>query len=152
MTALNLAPNVQAIVVQFLRDQDEIVDVCDGRVGTVVPADPDLPFVRVVQFGQRLNGGDGINWSTVAELQVDAWADVKADAWRAAATCHAALIERFRGVFDYGADVAGVVTKVSAHGLRDLPDSSYSPARPRWSFTVSVWAHPLRALPDVSSS
>jgi hypothetical protein len=148
---VNLAPNVQAIIVQFLRDQDEVDELCDGRVGSVVPPDPDLPFVRVVQFGQRLNGGDGINWSSVAELQVDAWADVKETAWRTAATCHAVLIERFRGLFDYGPDVRGVVTKVSTHGLRDLPDGTYAPARPRWSFTVSVWAHPVRT-PDVSSS
>lgn len=148
---LHLAPNVQAILVQFLRDQAEVDELCDGRVGTVVPADPDLPFVRVVQFGQRANGGDGTNWATVAELQVDVWADTKADAWRTAATAHAAIVQRFVGTFDYGPDAAGTVTKCVAVGLRDLPDESYSPARSRWMFSVSVWAHPAR-IPGVGSS
>lgn len=142
---LVLQPNVEALVVQFLRDQEEVTALVGNRIYTEIPASPDWPLVRVRVYYERPVNGSRPLWLTAHDVQVEAYGGPKSVAWRVAETCRAALTARFEGAYSYGAEssaVSGTVTHVAVSGLRDLPDEFYSPARPRWMFTATAYVHP----------
>lgn len=142
---LILAPNVEALMVQFLRDQPEVAAIVGDRIYTEIPPKAEFPLVSVHVFYERPVGGSTPLWLTAHDVQVDAYGGPKATAWRLAETCRAALTSRMQGRLEYGTGantVAGTVTDVQPAGLRDMPDDSYTPARPRFLFTATTYVHP----------
>lgn len=142
---LTLAPNVEALVVHFLRDQPEVAAIVGDRVYTELPPKAEFPLVRVHVYYERPVGGSNPLWLTAHDVQVDAYGGPKATAWRLAETCRAALTARMSGRLEYGTGATattGVVTDVQVTGLRDMPDDSYTPARPRFLFTATPYVHP----------
>jgi hypothetical protein len=142
---LILTPNVEALIVQFLREQPEVADLVGNRVYTELPEKTTFPAVRVHLYYERPVGGSSPRWLSAHDVQVDAFGGPKATAWRIAETCRAALSQRFLGVQQYGEgqnEVAGVITDVQAFGFRDMPDETFTPARPRFLFTATVYVHP----------
>jgi hypothetical protein len=141
---LILTPNVEAIVVQFLRDQPELSDIVGERIYTTLPTACEFPAIRVTLFYER-SVTDIPHWVTAHDIQVDSFGGPKTTAWEAAETARACLSQRFIGEHGYtvGArTVSGTVTDVRCWGLRDLPDTEWEPAKPRFMFTATITVHP----------
>lgn len=131
-----LLPNVEKLLSAFLRAQPSVIALVGDRVYTRLPEKTVFPAVQVHQFyTQFLNRP---LWLARYFVQVDAWADNKAQAWNVSATVMAALGDSLEGVH---AD--GIVNAVSFDGWTDDPDEIYTPAKPRWRFTALVTGHPL---------
>lgn len=131
-----LLPNVEALVSQFLRDQDEIADLVADRVYTALPKSPEWPLLRL----QRVAGGPVTHRPLhldAAIVQLDAYGGSKAAALELVETARAVIADRIEGVHDLG-----VVTGVQFGPLSWLPDPVYSPARPRYVADVTLFVHP----------
>lgn len=138
--ALLLLPNFSALSTAFLRAQPEVTAIVADRVVTAFGKDQAWPAVRVTQFNDQPTIPRPL-FHTRAFLQIEAYGGPKALAWQLAETCRAALAARFVGSNSFDVDghtVAGLVTAVDLSGLRDLADSEFSPAKPRWLFTLAV--------------
>lgn len=135
-----LPPNMEALVSAFLRDQDEIADLIGDHVYTALPkpkAGADLyPLIRVTLLIDEPTGSP--LWAIGYDMQIEAFGGSKDDAWRLAATARALLDQRLTGIHP-----EGVVNGVTNGGMVNLPDDSFSPAKPRYLFTSTVHAHPV---------
>lgn len=139
---LYLTPNVEALCSAFLADQPEVADEVAERVYTTIPKQATYPLVRVTVLDSTPTGEP--LWLEAHTVQVEAFGGSKAEAFRIAVKCRAAISQRLTG--DHPG--AGVVTGVRSAGLLDLPDDSHTPAKPRWLFTSTVYAHPGATLPS----
>lgn len=142
MTALLLPPNMEGLLSAFLREQVEVVDDVADRVYTSIPKDPTYPLVRVTQLLDTPNGAP--LYAVAYQMQVEAFGGSKADAWRIASNCRAAIDARLSG--DYPG--WGVVNGSTPGSLLDLPDEDFTPAKPRWLFTSTVYARPGATVPS----
>ena len=125
-------PDVEALVIWKLNQ--DLVAV--GGVHGAFPTDPTYPLVVVVRIGGIPKIG---RWLDDATLQVDIWADTKAEASDLAAIVFANLMET-EGTLDTG-EVSGTITGISPAGaLRWSTDERNE--IPRRTFTVGVTAHP----------
>jgi hypothetical protein len=136
---LHLAADIERIAVDFLVDQTDVAAIIDERAYTELPETPRWPLIRLTRAGGARTYPA---WIDHPRLQVEAFADTKAEAHDLAATASAALLQQFPGVHDNA-----VVTSVDEDGgLIWLPDPSGGPGvpgRPRYLFTVSVTVHPV---------
>lgn len=136
--SLEVAVDIEATIVDFLKAQTELTTLVSTRVHTDLPAAPTYPLVRVGRIG-----GIGRYPAHIdrPRVQCEAFADTKASAHDVAATARALLLTRFAGVHG-----SAVVTDVSEDGgLIWLPDPAGTPgipARPRYLFAVAVTVHP----------
>lgn len=133
---VTLLPDIEMLVSRFLREQEEITDLVDDRVYTVVPKDPTWPLLRL----QRVAGAPVLSRPLHVDaptIQLDAYADTKAEAHTLMATARAVIAERLEGVHDLG-----VVCGVTFGSMSWLPDPSYSPARARFVGDFVAVVHP----------
>lgn len=136
-------PNMEALVSAFLRDQPEIVDDIADRVYTSIPkpSTPSVyPCVRVTQLLDQPTGSP--LWAVAFTIQVEAFGGSKAEAWRIASNCRAAIDVRLVGEY-----ALGVVNGSTPGALLDLPDEDFDPAKPRWLFTSTIYGRPLATMP-----
>lgn len=136
MSDLFIPPNMEALVSAFLRDQPELVDLVADRVYTAIPKDAAYPLVRVVQLLDTPAGAP--LYSVAFDMQVEAFGGSKADAWRIASTARALIDARLLG--DYAG--FGVVNGSTPGALLDLPDEDFTPAKPRWLFSSTIYGRP----------
>lgn len=134
MTDLLLAPDVAALVSQYLRSCDAMTDMVGQRVYTEIPNVPTWPLVRLTQFDSR---DLAVAWLDAAVLQIDAFGGGIAMASDIGRTAQALLHDM------YGTHDEGVVSGVRTFGWRYQPDDTFDPAKPRFLFTAVVAAHPL---------
>jgi len=136
VTDLFIPPNMEALVSAFLRNQDELAaDVAD-RVYTAIPKDATYPLVRVTQLLDTPAGAP--LYSVAYELQVEAFGGSKDVAWRIASTARALIDVRLTG--DHPG--FGVVNGTTPGALLDLPDEDFTPAKPRWLFSSTIYGRP----------
>lgn len=142
MSDLVLQPDVEELLVQHvLRPSTDLTDLLGGqmRVYTRRPPEPSYPLLLV----QRITGSQGVDaalWLDQPLVQVDAWAETKAAAWRIAATAEALL---YQAPGDYGP--LGVITRVEEEGgiaPLDDPDTALRHAL----FQIRVHLHPAVQL------
>jgi hypothetical protein len=137
-----LLPDVERLVVDFLRDQPELAVLVDDRVYTAIPAlkqgeaDWRWPLVRVVRFAGR-PVRPRPRWLDAPVVQFEAFGGRKAEAWSIAETVGALLSARLVGVH-----AQGTVTDVEAGSPGYQPDDTYTPAKPRYLFTSTIHTHP----------
>lgn len=139
MSDLLLLPDAEGVTSAYLRSRSSIEDLVDDHVWTELPAlrkgvtEWRFPAVRVTRIG----GSPALNRPLVADqplLQFDVWGGSKSIARRVAETCRAelAVIE----LADLG---EGVSARTPEFGpLAYLPDDDFTPAKPRYTFDVSV--------------
>ncbi|HNG23415.1 MAG TPA: hypothetical protein PLC03_05575 [Microthrixaceae bacterium] len=144
--SLVLLPNTAALTSAFLRAQDEVSDLVDDRVYTILPNSKTFPLVRVRRIGGTA-GTRFAHWLDAPLFQVDAWADTAAVAFEVTETCRAALVQRFSGIYHF-TGVSGVVTSVEAGGITEGFDPDEQ-TKARGRFDAVVMAHPA---PDLTSS
>lgn len=133
---VTLMPNMEALVSAFLRAQSEITALCGDRVYTAVPGNATYPLVRVTQFDD-VKVTQRPLWVVRTSVQVEAYGGSKADAFGLASTAQSCIAERIEGVH-----TGGTVAGVTFGSLRDLPDDSFDPAKPRFLFSAYIIAHP----------
>lgn len=144
---LLLLPNVPALATAFLRAQPEVSAIVETRVVTEFAKQQVFPAVRVTQFTDEPTIPRPLV-HTRSTLQVEAYGGPKNLAWLLAETCRAAFAARFNGSLSFDVDthtVSGRVSGCDLSGLRDLPDPEFSPAKPRWLFTLAVYARASRS-------
>lgn len=134
-----LLPDAERILTGFLVGAPEVAALVADRVFATLPAAPVFPALRLTRWGGIPNPGAPL-WLDNADVQVDAWADTKAEARTLAETVRAVLADRLVG--DYG-DL-GVVARVAFGLLAYRPDPEFAPARPRYVFDLTVTGHPAR--------
>lgn len=133
---VTLLPDSEALLSQFLRDQDEIEALVGDRVYTVIPNEPTWPLLKLT----RVAGAPVLSRPLRIDaptLQLDAYANTKAAAHTLMATARAVIAERIEGVHSLG-----VVSGAIFGSMSWLPDPSYSPARARFTGDVTLTVHP----------
>lgn len=127
-------PDVESIVVAYLKAESAVNAIVSGRVSGDLPVKPTFPALTVLLI-------DDIPpiewWLSGAAIQVDSFAEKREDARTLARTAFAAMIA-MRGV----QGSLGVVTGVaSLLGVRRMPEPVDN--RARYMFEVRVFAHPV---------
>ena len=135
---VHVLPDIEKMVISWALDTPEINTMLDGRVYGAVPANPTFPLTRVIRIGGEPTSR--LLWLDNALLQVDVWGGPKATVRLVAETIRAHAAAELAGQHD-----DGMVTAVAVGGLTWLPDASYDPAKPRYTFDLSVTYHPTRA-------
>lgn len=131
---LDVLADAELVAVAYLRQQSDVAALVGARVSTELPANPTYPLLKVT----RIMGVPAVpRRLDAAYLQVEAYADTKAQARLLAATAHAALWAAT------GAHAGAVITGASdALGLGWVPDPAFTPPKPRYLFAVTLYAHP----------
>jgi hypothetical protein len=132
---VHVLPDAEKLVIDWALDVPELDDQFDGRIYGAVPASPTFPLARVIRIGGVPTSR--LLWLDNAVLQVDVWGGPKSTTRLAAETFRAHAADSLGG-----SHALGCVTAVEVGGLTWLPDNSYAPAKPRYSFDLSVTYHP----------
>lgn len=139
MTMLDAAlPDAEALLSQFLRDQDEIDEAINKRVYTAIPAKPTWPLVIIT----RVAGAPILSRPLVLDnptIQIDAYGGSKKDAHDLIELVRRIIAVRIQGVHE---DL-GNVTGYQFGSMSYLPDDSYAPSRPRYVADVQLFTKPL---------
>lgn len=145
---LPLLPNVERAVSLLLRAHPDFAglvgdDEYGVRVFTAVPREVGAePFLIVRRFGGAPTLPRPLVHET-ASLQLDAFGGRMVDAERWARTA-AAVLADLAGPLDDGTRT-GWVTGVNVGALRNLPDETFEPARPRYVLDVDVFVKRARS-------
>lgn len=131
---VHVLPDIEALVIQWALATPE-VNTVNGRIYSAVPATPTFPLIRLTRVGGEPTSR--LLWLDQALVQVDVWGGPKSTARLVAETFRAHLSASLVGPHE-----AGAVTAVEVGGLTWLPDDSYAPSRPRYSFDAVVTYHP----------
>lgn len=133
---VQVLPNVEAIVSTFLQAQPEMIALIGTRTYTAIPGNATYPLCRVTQFDDVKVTHRPL-WVVRASVQIEGFGGSKAEALNIVSTAEACIAERLEG-----AHAGGVVTGITWGSKRDLPDSTFSPAKPRWLTTAYITVHP----------
>lgn len=138
---MRLLVDVEALLANFLRAQEEVTALVADRVWTDLPNSRSFPLVLL----QRIGGSMAINRPAAyldrSVVQLDSYGGTHKQAFTVMATCCAVLSDRL-----VGPHPEGVVTGVQVDGIGYLPDPESDDeaghARPRFNTTVTVLTHP----------
>lgn len=134
---VTLLPDAEQLLIGFLLDQAEVTAICSTRIYSVLPNGLDTwPAVRVTRFGGSPVTNVPLHLDAPT-LQVDAWGGSKATTHDLIETIRAVVASRIAGTHD-----EGVVTKAEFGPLNWLPDTTWDPARPRFSTDITLYTHP----------
>jgi hypothetical protein len=133
--ATRLLPDVEALVVAWLKAHPSVSALVGTRVATELPAAPAWPFLTVTQIGGNELIADHLDDQY---LQLMSWGDSKGQANLLIRTARAALIE-LRGENTSRGVVTDVRTTFTPFWQ---PDDSVSPPRPRYRCDFSLVCHP----------
>lgn len=134
-------PNVEAIVSEYLRSRPEISALVDDRVVTANGPERTLVYPRIrVNVVDEISVGAHPVVYVRTIVQVDAWGGTKAVAHEIAQTARAVLdLRAFLGVHG-----SGQILSVAHGSIRDAPDTTLDPARPRFLFRSTIANRPAR--------
>lgn len=124
-------PNAQVLVTEFLRGDPDVTAIFGDNIFTELPPTHTWPAARVTRVG-----GAADSYPVVLDqplIQIDVWGGPKVLAESAAQTIRAVLATRLPG-----AHRTGIVYGVTLGSLRDLPDTTFDPARPRYILDISM--------------
>lgn len=134
---ITLLPDVEKVISAYLRSRAEVAALVEGRVYTEIPKMPVFPLVRLMRVG-----GEPLTTRPLyidqALLQIDAFGGPKALARQIAETCRHVLSEAH-----LTSHSGASVDNVEFGSFQWLPDPTFEPAKPRYSFDVSVTIHPI---------
>lgn len=133
--------DVEQLISTFLRQQTEVTDLVSTRIFTDLPHQRVYPLVLITRIG----GGFLINhpqWLDEASIQLDVLGGTHKQAEAINATILAVMSQRMIGLHDS----IGCCTGVSIESILYNPDIEFTDgvghARPRYTTTVNVLAHP----------
>lgn len=140
--AARLLPDAEELVIAYLLASDDIAALVGERVFPELPQDQDeWPILLVERVGGLPAAERHLD---APEIELQAWADTKAEARTLAATAQAVLQELV-GIqpppAPSGPPAIGVVSGIEhVNGLQWVPDPETG--RPRYVFEIRVFVHP----------
>lgn len=127
-----LLPDVESMVVQFLKNNATVALIADGRVSGELPDRPTFPCATVFLVSDNVP----IEWRlTGAWVQVDCFGNNREEARTLARVAHAELVAWTGSV--EGGVISDVSTIIGVRRIGEPVDN-----RPRYQFSVRVHAHP----------
>lgn len=130
-------PNAELLMTSFLRQQETVTALLGDNIFTTLPKGfADWPACRVTRFGGNADVDVLLDYPL---LQFDIWGGPKITASQAASRIQTALRTRLPWRLD---GVGAIGSLLTLGGLRDFPDSTYDPARPRFIFDARVLTRP----------
>jgi hypothetical protein len=133
---VTILPNVESLVSVFLAADPDMAAITGNRWYTDIPTAKTYPLGRVTLAADTKVTQRPL-WLVTAVLQIETWGGSQWDATIAALTAQAVLAERLEGIHE-----RGIVTGVRFGPMRNVPDTEFTPAKPRRIFTAQVTAHP----------
>lgn len=140
MASLVLMPDVERLVIDALIADADVAALVTGRIYGAVPNVKTFPLVRVVRIGGQLADEGDPFWADAPALQVDGWADRKAEAVELGRVLQAVCATRLTG-----AHPLGVVAGVDVGAWVYDPDTSFNPAKPRVRLSLDLLTRPPTA-------
>lgn len=138
--AIVTMPDAERLVIDALIADPDLAALVAGRVYGVLPNQKTFPLIRVVRWGgEMVDDGDPF-WSDAPALQIDTWADRKAEAVQVAEVARAVCAQRLKGRHPLGV-VAGVGIGTSVYD----PDPTWDPAKPRVRLAIDLVTRPSSA-------
>lgn len=135
MTAIPIV-DIESALVAWVRADTACSSLCSGRIYSALPREPQFPAVRIWRVGGAAPWDRPLTHDGPL-IQLDVWGGTKAQA--------STLVEAVRSrIADaYSRDLGGgiVVGRVGWSNLSYDPDSSYSPARPRFRADALLTHH-----------
>jgi len=132
--AVTVLPDAEALVISYLESQSQVTALVSNRVYGDLPTSPSFPLVAVRRIGGLTRWPHYIDQPS---LQVEAYGRNRTEASQIARVVHAVLKDMPQQ------HSRGIVTDVQdSLGLTWQPDSTYSPAKPRYLFGVVATMHP----------
>lgn len=129
-------PDAERLVIAWALANSTVATSVSNRIYSVIPAAPTFPLIRIVRIGGSPVASKPL-WLDQAVLQVDVWGGPKATTHDIAQTIRAHMADSLQGKH-----TLGYVTTVEFGEFQWLPDASYDPSKPRYSFDVSIFTHP----------
>lgn len=125
-------PDVESMVVQFLKTNSAVASYVDGRVYGELPPQVEFPAISILLVSDTVPIEF---WLTGTWVQVDCFGTTREEARTIARVANAELIA-WRGVV-----AGGVISSVSTIvGVRHMPEPLNN--RARYQVAVRVYAHP----------
>lgn len=130
-------PSAETLLSQFWRQDDPVAAVFADNVYTELPAKyaGPWPAARITRIGGQT---DRLGVIDRPLMQVDVWGGPKATARDGAAALVAAVTQRL----PWTLTGVGTIQLLRVGGLRYVPDVTFDPARPRYTFDLSLVARP----------
>lgn len=133
---VSVLPDAEKLVIDWALATSDVADLVSDRIYSALPNEPTFPAVRITRIGGQPVASRPL-WLDNALLQVDVWGGPKATTRLVAETIRAYMADSLLGTH-----TLGCVTEVDLGQFTWLPDASYDPAKPRYSFDVSIFLHP----------
>ncbi len=130
--------DVEALVSQYLRSQSEVTAYVGQRVYTAMPESKTFPLVRLTRIGGVPKMSRPMRVDS-AHIQIDVFGGSKATALD---TMDAIRLELSKVVDEDSTQPLGVVCGVRFGPLAYLPDTTFEPAKPRYTLDVTVTVRP----------
>jgi hypothetical protein len=127
---VHLLPDVESLVVQFLKQATSVDDLVDGRVYGELPNRPTFPAITVLLVSDNVPIETHMSG---AWIQLDCYGDTRESARLVARTVQAEM-SAWTGEFE-----EAVVHCETLIGVRRMPEPEDN--RPRYQVNMRVWAH-----------
>lgn len=134
---VTLLPDVEKVISAYLRSRTEVTALVGDRIYTEIPKTPTFPLVRLTRVGGAPITSRPLHIDQ-AIVQVDVFGGPKTQARLLAETCRHVLSEAHEATHT-GASVDDVVFGA----FQWLPDPSFEPTKPRYSFDAAITVHPI---------
>lgn len=121
--------NIEKLVSRVVREDAAMQAFLGDRFYTSLPSGVVFPCGRITRLG---GSPDRLPPLDRPWVQLDFWGGPKDVAWSAASEAMTLLTERLPGRHVEGFVYGGIAVQLSM--LRYLPDSTYDPAKPRYTF------------------
>lgn len=133
-------PDAERLVIDALIADPDVAALVAGRVYGVIPNVKVFPLIRVVRWGGEMVDDGDLYWGDSPALQIDTWADRKAEACSIGEIVRAVCGQRLKGRHPTGV-VAGVGVGTSVYD----PDPEFNPAKPRVRLALDLVTRPSTA-------
>jgi len=134
--------NAELLVSAFFRADPDVLAAQGDATFTVLPSGfKDWPATVVTRVGGTPAFSDPL-WIDQPLIQVSCYGGSKSTAYDVAETQRAALAARDRLPFTV-AGVGRLDCVLRFGGIRDVPDPSWDPARPRWIWEFTCQTRPI---------
>lgn len=138
--AVTKMPDAERLVIAALMADPDVAALVDDRVYGVIPNVKVLPLVRVVRIGGLLLDAGNPFWADAPALQIDAWAERKAEAVDLGDVLRSVCATRLTGRHPLG-----IVAEVGVGTYVYDPDTSFTPAKPRVRLSIDMVTRPPTA-------
>jgi hypothetical protein len=138
--AIAVMPDAERLVIDALIADADVAAIVDGRVYGVIPNVKVLPLVRVVRIGGQMADDGAPYWADAPALQIDCWAERKAEAVSLGEVLRAVSATRLPGRYP-----TGVIAAVGIGAMTYDPDTSFTPAKPRVRLSIDLVTRPPTA-------